>query len=124
VKKCLEEEFEVKVGVKEVQIAREEGREIVIIRMDSWKRKEEIMSRKKKFASRKIYTDDDLTQEEREVQRILRKIARSERADGRRAREGYRRIGIKIHMEMYIWSEEENKIIKRSTFRRTAEVKE
>jgi len=37
----------VKEGVKEVQIAGGEGREVVIIRMDSWERKEEIMRRKK-----------------------------------------------------------------------------
>jgi len=34
---------------------------------------------KKKLGSRKIYIDNDLTQEEREVQRKLREIARRER---------------------------------------------
>jgi len=50
--------------------------------------------RKKKLeislGSRKIYIDNDLTQEERNVQRKLREIARGERAAGRRAE--YRRI--------------------------------
>jgi len=34
--------------------------------MDSWERKKEIMREKKKLGSRKIYIDNDLTQEERE----------------------------------------------------------
>jgi len=49
--------------VKEVQIAGGEGREVIIIQMDSWERKEKIM---KKLGSRRIYIDNDLTQEERE----------------------------------------------------------
>jgi len=54
--KFLEEEFEVKKGVKEMQIAGGEGREMVIIRMDSWERKEEIMKRKEKLGEqRDIY---------------------------------------------------------------------
>jgi len=92
--KFLKEEFEVKEGMKEMQIAGGEGREVVIIRMDSWERKEEIMRRKKKLGSRQIYIDNDLTQEKREVQRKLRVVARGERTKGRRTKVGYRRIEI------------------------------
>jgi len=49
--KFLEEEFEVKEGVKEVQIAGGEGREVVIIRMDSWERKGKIIRRKKSLGA-------------------------------------------------------------------------
>jgi len=42
--KIVEEEFEEKERVKDVQIAGGEGREI-IIRTDSWERKEEVMRR-------------------------------------------------------------------------------
>jgi len=41
----------------------------------------------------------------------LREIARGERADGRRVRVRYRII--EIEDQMYVWSEEENRIIKR-----------
>jgi len=78
--KFLEENFEVKGGMKEVQIAGGEGREVIIIQMDSWERKEEIMRKKNKLGSRKIYIDNDLTQEEREVQRKFREVARDEKA--------------------------------------------
>jgi len=52
------------------------------------------------------------------VQRKLRERTR-ERADGRRARVGYMRI--EIEGQIYIWSEEENRIIKRKNFWRAAE---
>jgi len=48
------------------------------------------------------------------VQKKLREIAKDERADGRRARIEYRRI--EIEGQMYIWSEEENRIVKRRNF--------
>jgi len=48
------------------------------------------------------------------VQRKLREIARGEKADGRRARVGYRRI--EKEGQMYIWNEEENRIVKRKNF--------
>jgi len=112
--KFLKEEFEVREGVKEMQIAGGEGREVVIIRMDSWERKKEIMRKKKKLGSRQIYIDNYLTQEEREMQRKLRVVARGERTKGRRTRVGYRRIEIKG--QLYIWNEEENRIVKKRNF--------
>jgi len=51
----------VKEEVKWMQIAEGEGREVLIIRMDSWQRKEEKMRKKKKLGSRDIYIDNDLT---------------------------------------------------------------
>lgn len=78
----LEEEFGVKEGVKEVRTVGREGREIVVIQMESWEKKERIMREKKKLGNRKVYIDNDLTQEERETQRKLRIIAGGQRAKG------------------------------------------
>jgi len=99
--------------MKEMQIAREEGREMVIIQMESWERKE-IMRRKKTLGSREIYIDNDLTQEESEMQRKLRDIARGEKADGRRAKVGHRKI--EIEDQMYVCNKEENRIVKKRNF--------
>jgi len=41
----------------------------------------------------------------------LRETARGEKADGRRARVGYSRI--EIESQMYVWNEEEDRIVKR-----------
>jgi len=96
--KFLEKEFEMKEGVKEMQITGGKEREEIIIQMDSWERKEERIRRKKKLGGKEIYIDNDLAHEERKVQRKLGEIAKGERADGRRARVGYRRIEIKGQM--------------------------
>jgi len=48
------------------------------------------------------------------VQRKLRIVARGERTKGRRTRVGYRRI--KIEGQLYIWNEEENRIVKKRNF--------
>jgi len=48
------------------------------------------------------------------VQRKLREVARDEKANGRRTRLRYRRI--EIESQMYIWNEEENRIIKKRNF--------
>jgi len=40
--------------------------------------------KEKKLGRTKIYIDNDLIQEEREVQRKLKEVARDERANGRR----------------------------------------
>jgi len=50
------------------------------------------------------------------MQRKLREIARGERerADGKKARVGYRRI--EIEGQLYVWSEEEDKIAKKKNF--------
>jgi len=73
------------------------------------------MRRNKELESKKIYIDNDLSQEDREVLRKLRKVARNERADGRRARVGYMRI--EIVDRKYIRSEEENRIVKSRNFK-------
>jgi len=66
----------------------------------------------KKLGSRKIYIDNDLTQEERVIQKKLRVVARGERTNGRRTR--YRRT--EIEGQMYIWNEKENRIVKKRNF--------
>jgi len=113
-----------------VQIAKEEGSEVIIIqetgRSIIWIPGEEGENneKEKKVWEQKeiyIYIDNDLTQEKREMQRKLREIARGKRANGRRTRVGYRRI--EIEGEMYIWNEGENRIVKKRNFRRTIEEK-
>jgi len=44
----------------------------------------------------------------------LREVARGEKTNGRRTRIGYRRI--EIESQLYIWNEEENRIVKNRNF--------
>jgi len=50
------------------------------------------------------------------VQRKLRVVGRGERTKRRRTRVGYRRI--EIEGQLYVWNEEENRIIKKRNFER------
>lgn len=68
----LEKRFGVVEGVKRIQAMGKEGREVIIVEMNSWEEKKGIMKIKKKLGNRKVYIDHDLTMEEREVQRKLR----------------------------------------------------
>jgi len=48
------------------------------------------------------------------MQRKLREVARGERTNERRTKVGYRRTEIKS--QLYIWNEEENRIVKKRNF--------
>lgn len=61
--------------------------------------------RKKRELKAGIYIEDDLTRDEREVQRKLRMIARENREKGEMATERYEKIC--IHHLWYNWNERE-----------------
>lgn len=84
------------------------GKGMVVAEVERWEKKVEIMSAKKKLKGKKIYIDNDLTREDRAVQKQLREIARIERASGKKARVAYRRIY--IEGETYGWCDSEQKI--------------
>jgi len=48
------------------------------------------------------------------MQRKLTVVAKRERTKGKRTRVGYRRI--EIEGQLYIWNEEENRIVKKRNF--------
>src|SRR5580765_2951986 len=108
----LKKEFGVTDGVKRLQAVGKEGKEMIIVEMNSWEEKEEIMKEKKKLGSRRVYIDHDLTMEEREVQRKLRERAREEKMEGRRVKVGYRKI--EIQGKRYVWSAERSEIIEKN----------
>lgn len=78
---------EVRVN-KAYKIKSKENRIIVIANLDSWEQKREVMSRKKEL-EKGIWIEDDLTTQEREIQKTLRDIAKEEREKGNKARIGY-----------------------------------
>jgi hypothetical protein len=64
-------------------------------KIESWKQKKNIMLNRSKLKERKgerMYIDDDLTNEERKTQKILREVTREERR--KRVKIGYRKIQI------------------------------
>lgn len=96
VRALLEREFKVGETIEKVEKITGAGREMVVVKMANSEAKFKIMSEKKKLKERKekIFIDDDLTQEERGIQRIIKERGRKEREEGRQVRIGYRKMQI------------------------------
>jgi hypothetical protein len=80
-------------------------------KIESWEQKKNIMLNGSKLKERKgegMYIDDDLTNEERKTQKMLREVTREER--GKRVTTGYRKI--QINVEWFRWDEKEEKLKK------------
>jgi hypothetical protein len=80
-------------------------------KIESWEQKNNIMLNGSKLKERKgegMYIDDDLTNEERKTQKMLREVTREER--GKRVKTGFRKI--QINVEWFRWDEKEEKLKK------------
>jgi hypothetical protein len=70
---------------------------MMLAKIESWEQKKNIILNKSKLKERKAkrmysYIDDDLTNEERKIQKKLREMAREEKDRGKRVKIGYRKI--------------------------------
>ncbi|XP_036150976.1 golgin subfamily A member 6-like protein 22, partial [Monomorium pharaonis] len=83
VSKFIKENLKVEVGVEKAFRTRIKEKDIVIASLENREQKREIMVRKKELRQG-IWIEDDLTKEERGIQRKLRERARSEREKGRK----------------------------------------
>lgn len=113
----MEKEFGIKEEVGKIDIGTRKGlgknrREIVVVELKDWETKQRIMSVKSKLGERKIYIEHDLTREEREVQKILRKRAREERREGRKVKVGYRKLV--IDETQFVWNKERKMIVEKN----------
>ena len=72
------------------------GIDFVRAKINSFDKKLAIMKNKYKLArnTNKIFIDDDLTEEERKIQSLLRKKANEEKAKGNKVKIGYKKISI------------------------------
>lgn len=90
----IEKELNVKVRIEWAAKLGGENSTTTVAKVQSWEGKREVMKLKNRLGDRKVYIDNDLTWEEREVQKSLRERARVERERGRRVKIGYRKICI------------------------------
>ena len=86
------------------------GKEIVIAKLENWKDKREMMTRKREFKTG-VYIEDDLTWKEREMQRKLRKIAGQKREEVKKVIVKYK--GICTDQKWYEWNEVEESLEER-----------
>ncbi|KAH0812087.1 hypothetical protein GEV33_010708 [Tenebrio molitor] len=107
----LGREIGVKVNVKEAFKINKD--KMMLAKIESWEQKKNILLNKSKLKEKedeRMYIDDDLTKEEREIQKKLRELAREERNKGKRVKIGYRKI--QINGEWFRWDEREEKLKK------------
>lgn len=79
--------------------------EMIVVQMESWEKKKEVMQTKNKLKNTKIYIDNDLTKKEREIQMEIRKIAFEEKKKGKRTKISYQ--ALKVNDEVYKWDKKE-----------------
>lgn len=100
----IESELKVKVALKGI---RKIGDKIYWVELGSIDEKLKIMRNKSKLKNRRggrIYINDDMTKQQREIQGIIRKIAREEVSKGKTVKIGFGKL--MINRDKYKWSVE------------------
>ncbi|XP_011698659.1 PREDICTED: putative golgin subfamily A member 6-like protein 6 [Wasmannia auropunctata] len=90
----MEMEFEARNDIKNIEIVGKGEKRIAVVEIIRWERKQAIMDKKSKLKGRKIFVDNDLTEEEKNIQKLIAKRAKIERGKGKKVKVGYRRIMI------------------------------
>lgn len=85
--------------------------EMIVVQMESWEKKKEVMISKNKLKDTRIYIDNDMTKKEREIQKEIRNIAMEEKKKGNRAKIGYQ--SLVINDEEYKWDEKEYGLVRK-----------
>ncbi|XP_070169555.1 uncharacterized protein [Polyergus mexicanus] len=110
IEKRIEEFVKEKLGVeikveKAYEIKEREGKKGIVVTVEEWEMKRNIMVRRKNL-DRGIYIDDDLTRREREIQGRLRRRAREEKEKGKEVKIGYKKIS--VNGKWFKWNEKED----------------
>jgi len=90
VQKFLKEALEVDYDLGQVKMS---GR-VVVVKMGSEEKKREIMQKKNKLSGGNIFIENDLTWEERKIQREISVWAKQQRAKEKRIKIGYGKIRV------------------------------
>lgn len=69
-----------------------DNKQIIIVELNSWEEKQEVMNRKSLLKGTNIYIESDLTREEMKIQAELRKIMRTEKENGKKVKMGYQKL--------------------------------
>lgn len=105
-RKLIDKELGVKATIK---TARKLGIKTCIVELGSEENKREVMQNKSKLRNRRggqIYINDDLTKEERDIQKKIRQRAMEERSKGKQAKIGYSKLI--IDGQTWKWNRRDN----------------
>lgn len=80
----------------------------IAVKCKSWEDKKEIMKKKSAFKGKKIFIENDMTPEERDIQRKIREKAVEEQKTGKEVKVAYQKLI--IDGVLYKWNERDNKL--------------
>lgn len=110
VEKMFAEKLKVQTGARDAfKISKPGKGDIILVKMESWAKKQEVMRASNLLKGTEIYVEHDLTREERKIQVEIRKIAREENNKGKNTKIGYKKLI--IEGEEYKWSKREQGLI-------------
>lgn len=96
----IEEKVKVQAKITE---AYEITKGIILAKIQNWQQKKTIMENKDKLKNTRVYIENDMTKQEREIQAQLRKIAKEEKSKGNETQVKYQKIV--INRRTYRWEE-------------------
>lgn len=108
----LKEKLEIEVEIIEAYPIGKGANRNILAKLKNFNQKLNILKNKKKLQNEKVYIQSDFTEHEREVQRILRDMAKEHREQGNNVRIGY--FYIIINKVRYDWDDTTQKLIERT----------
>lgn len=105
--KFLKDELGVEVKAREVRVFNND-RTMAVVELECWEDKNEVMKKKNGLAGKMIFIDNDLTRKEREIQKKLVRIKKTEKEKGKQAKVGYMKI--QIQGKWLFWDEDEGEL--------------
>lgn len=110
VEKLIEEKLQIPAKTLDAFKINKPGKGgIILVKMESWDKKQEMMKRAKKLKGTEIYLDHDLTIEDRKIQYEIRSIAKEENKKGNKTKIEYKKLV--IEGVLYKWSEKEKGLV-------------
>lgn len=104
----LKEELEVTGGIKKTELRGTQNSNVALVELENWEKKQEVMSKKSRLDTKRIYIEYDLTYEERKVQVAIREKARKLQEEGKVVKVGYRKLN--IQGKWFHWNDEEEEL--------------
>ncbi|XP_076297968.1 uncharacterized protein LOC143217494 [Lasioglossum baleicum] len=104
--KLIKDELQEEVEIEDAfWIKKNQGENILLAKAKNWQQKKMIMLKKNKLKGKKIYIENDLTKREREIQREIYEIARTEKNKGEKVKIGYKKL--QIGEKFFHWKDDE-----------------
>lgn len=94
------------VKVREALYIGREDRKVILVEMEKLDDKRKMMRNKSKLRGSGIFVDDDLTKEEREMQKSIREWSEQERRKGKKVKGAYGRAFVNGEGYKYMWDRE------------------